>query len=462
MKIPHKRLILAAVLGCMITGCRWQDEWLDVKRNKNDVMPSTLEDFQAILNYDGTLNQLYPMLAMACTDNMYVPKEVIGSLSEFERNSYTFASNIFGTVSHVDFSNPYIRISYANIALEGVEKTGISGPEPENIKGQALFFRAFCHYYLAEVYGNIYDKATASKDLGIQLRLTSDPNAATRRASVAETYDQILADLTGAAALLPERSLYITRPSKASAYAMLAKVHLSMGDYEKAVEFAGKALDIKSSLLDFTSDVIDPKSTYTFPNPSTGLNPEIIFYATNAGYSSLRPAIGVQFVDTLLYKSYAENDLRKTLFYREDAQGRARFAGTYTATFLNFGGIAVNELLLISAECKSRLGDWEGGMADLNRLLGKRFAAEFFAPLEARDRDEALRLVLEERRKELPFTGIIRWQDLRRLNKEPEFAKSVIHISEAGRLELPPGDRKYVLPIPDTEIQLSGIEQNPR
>lgn len=462
MKISHKWPILLASLLIILSGCQWQEEWLDVKRNINDVMPSTIEDCQAILDNDLTMNGFYPMLAMTCTDNLYIPREVINSIAEFERNSYVFASDIFGMPNHSDYFAPYQKIGYANIALDRLEKTDPSHPEYGNIKGQALFFRAFSHYYLAEIYGNVYNKSTAATDPGIQLRLTADPNITTPRSSVSETYGQIISDLNEAAALLPEKPAYITRPSKAAAYSLLAKTYLSMNDYSQAADFAGKALGIQGALLDFNSNVINPASTYVFPDARTGLNQEIILYATTLGYSSLVPDFGVQFADSTLYRSYAGDDLRKSLFYREDTQGRARFSGVYTGSYYNFAGIAVNEILLIQAECKSRLGQWQEGMEILNQLLVNRFRKGTFQPLKAEGQDEALTIVLEERRKELPFTGIIRWQDLRRLNSEPERAVKVKHISEQGVHELLPGDRKYVFPLPDDEIRLSGVAQNPR
>lgn len=462
MKISFKWPIGIASLLMIISGCQWQEEWLDVKRNINDVMPSTLEDCQAILDEDLTMNRQYPMLAMTCTDNLYIPKEIVNSISEFERNSYTFAHDIFGVLSHGDYFNQYVKIEYANIALERLGKIDPSHPGHGQIKGQALFFRAFAHYCLAEVYGSIYNKATAATDQGIQLRLTADPNITTPRSSVSETYGQIISDLNEAVTLLPEKPAYLTRPSKAAAYALLAKTYLSIDDYARAAEFAGKSLGIQGNLLDFNSEVIKPASTYVFPDTRTGLNPEIILYAVNFAYSSLRPATSIQFADSTLYRSYVDNDLRKSLFYREDAQGRARFTGVYSGNLYNFGGLAVNETLLILAECKSRLGQWQEGMEALNRLLGYRFRKETFQPLEAAGQAEALTLILEERRKELPFTGIVRWQDLRRLNKEPERAVKVTHISSQGMHELLPGDRKYVFPLPVNEIALSGVAQNPR
>ena len=60
------------------------------------------------------------------------------------------------------------------------------------------------------------------------------------------------------------------------------------------------------------------------------------------------------------------------------------------------------------------------------------------------------------------MTGQMRWEDLRRLNKEPRFATTLQRVSKGTTYTLAPNDPKYTFPIPDIEITLSGIPQNPR
>jgi hypothetical protein len=101
-------------------------------------------------------------------------------------------------------------------------------------------------------------------------------------------------------------------------------------------------------------------------------------------------------------------------------------------------------------------------MQDLNTLLQKRFRSTGWTPLTAANSADALDKVLAERRKELPFTVNIRWTDLRRLNMDPVFAKTLIRRISGQTYTLLPGSPRYVFPIPDPEIRISGIEQNPR
>ena len=56
--------------------------------------------------------------------------------------------------------------------------------------------------------------------------------------------------------------------------------------------------------------------------------------------------------------------------------------------------------------------------------------------------------VLEERRREFAFLGIYRFVDLKRLNKESRFQKTITHSADGQTWTLPPNDNRYIIPIP--------------
>ncbi len=99
-------------------------------------------------------------------------------------------------------------------------------------------------------------------------------------------------------------------------------------------------------------------------------------------------------------------------------------------------------------------------MSDLNTLLIKRWAAGTFIPVTADNVEEALSIILAERRKELVFRGR-RWLDIKRLNKE---GKNIVLMRNihGKTYTILPNDLRYALAIPETVIQLSGMQQNPR
>src|SRR5690606_704360 len=111
--------------------------------------------------------------------------------------------------------------------------------------------------------------------------------------------------------------------------------------------------------------------------------------------------------------------------------------GSYQPIGSWFGGLAVDEVLLIKAECHTRLGDLPNALIQLNRLLSHRINRHVFEPLELSDSQDILNRVIAERKKELVFRGL-RWSDLRRLNQEPQFAVTMQRIIDGKRHELQP------------------------
>lgn len=449
----------------IIHGCKKQDEWLSIKTSKSDVAPETLTDFQAILDNTLEMNgRSFVATGLPASDNIYIPDEALPEVGELEENIYLWKDQIWLSNGSYEWNYCYQSIEFANLILDGLKSIPANNVAFDNIKGQAYFYRAAAMYNLAQVFCKPYVKISAAKDLGIPIRETSDVNIIVRqRPSLAQTYDKILSDLQMAESLLPSSQPYIQRPTAFAAKGFLAKVYLTMEDYDLAGSYAVECLKGNSRLLDFNSSIVSSTTTYPFPFNGVG-NPEILFYAFASAYTSVIPeAFGFSsgVVADELYQLYEDNDLRKSTFY-VSRNNIIRVLGTYTGTFKNFSGIAVNEILLIKAESEARKGNIQAAIADINQLLLNRYKTGTFTDKTAANADEALQLVLTERRKELPFTGNIRWEDLRRLNNDPRFRKTLTRTSRGQVYTLAPNDEKYVYPIPQDEITLSGIEQNPR
>ncbi|NCI49686.1 RagB/SusD family nutrient uptake outer membrane protein [Sediminibacterium roseum] len=451
-----RTIIIFAACFIVLSSCKKQEEWLDVKSNRSDVTPKTLKDLQALLDYPDYMNDFHPGGPLLGSDCYYVSYNTWQAEVTYAKNAYVWKADDFyaGSVNANDWSSPYVCVEYCNIVLEGLQKIART-PENQaawdNCKGSALFYRAFAFFNLATTYAKPFKAASADTDLGIPLRLSADVNERSVRASVKETYSRITDDLKDASALLPAAALYQTRPTTFAAHALLARVCLSMEDYANAGLYADKALSGPYKLIDFNS----LSTTASYSMPVYPNHPEVIFYAKGST-SAFNTLNGI--VDSTLYRSYASNDLRKTMLY----SSVPAFKGSYTGSLSIFNGLAINEQYLIRAEAAARAGNIVAAMQDLNTLLGKRWRNNTFSPLTAANANAALDMVIAERRKELPFTGTLRWIDLRRLNNDGRYAITLTRILNNQVYTLPPNDARYVLPIPDIEIRLSGIEQNVR
>ncbi|QEM03717.1 RagB/SusD family nutrient uptake outer membrane protein [Mucilaginibacter rubeus] len=454
-------VFIMALICCF--SCKKQDDWLNIKNNKSDVTPQTLQDFQAILDNDVVFNDLNSILGVIGTDNIYFPDTKLDAENQVTRNTYLWASDIYQGALSADWVNNYQAVEYANIVLDGLEKLPTaqrSTVTAQNIKGQALFMRSFAFYQLSQLFCKPYVLSSAGSDLGVPIRLSLDVNQKVGRGSVKQVYDQMINDLKIAIPLLPLSAQYKTRPNSSAANALLAKVCLSMADYQNAYTFADAALKENATLLDFNK--LNISSTAPFPSFAQN-NPEIMWYAYSYGLTAtICNAKATSRISTDLYNSYIPGDLRKTTYFISDGAGAFRPKANYSARPYNFCGIANDEIYLIRAECAARNNYVTIALADINALMKYRLSPDAFVAFTSTDPVTLLNKILAERRRELVLTGNTRWEDLRRLNQDSRFSLTIQHEYHGNTYILAPNDKRYVFPLPQDEITINHLPQNPR
>ena len=460
------RLIKYSAITCFLiitlSGCKKQDAFLDAKPNQALIVPSSLTDLQNLLDNEQVFNRgTDPALGEIASDDFYVQDAAFGSLSlSIERNDYIWAKTLYDAtfIQIPDWNNPYKMVYYANTALDalpGVPNT--SQTAYNQIKGTALFYRAYAFYNLVQHFAMPYNPANAATEPGIPLRLTSDLNTRPQRAMESDCYSQILTDLQTALPLLPLKPDYKTEPSQPAVNALLARICLAMGNYPLAGQYASACLNQYDTLVDYNT-LNSPTAT----SISTTYLDEDIYHTSMGAYSVLIKSRNTV-VDSTLYGSYTNNDLRKTKFFTilDGLPQYPRFTGSYDFKGYKYDGLATDEVYLIKAECLARAGNVPEAMDALNTLLQTRWKTGTFVPYTAAGQDDAINQILLERRKELVFRGL-RWTDLRRLNSDPKYAVSLKRVVNGSSYQLPPNDPRYALPIPDNEIALGGLTQNPR
>lgn len=450
-----QNVIIILLLVVLFTGCK---KYLDEKPDTSLIIPSTVESLQALLDDATIMNYSTPCFGAASADDYFLEEDNFQSKNIFQRNVYAWQPYPYRYIN--DWSLAYSAVYNANTCLERIDKVQPAPAQQaqwNNVKGSALFYRAYYFLELSWVFSKAYDPATAGTDLGIVLRTGTDFNVPSERASVKACYDKILSDAKEAAAYLPGFQNNTTRPSRCAAYGLLARAYLSMREYDSAGHYANLALQLQDGLMNYNDPgEVDMNSFYHFKR----VNSETVFYSTmNFFFLQLpHPLFGGAKTDTLLYSGYDNNDLRKPVFFSA-AGPYQQFTGNYAADFGLFSGIATDELMLVRAECAARGGRKDEALVDINSLLVNRFVTGSFIPLTAATAEELLPVILRERRKELLYRGSLRWMDIKRLNKEG--ANIVLSRKiNVETVELLPGDKRYALPLPADVIEQSGMEQN--
>ncbi|MBO9682943.1 MAG: RagB/SusD family nutrient uptake outer membrane protein, partial [Flavisolibacter sp.] len=206
-------IILSTCYLLSIMSCK--KAWLDVRPNKAIVVPSEVKDYQSLLDNAALFNKNGSGLGEVSADNYYLLFPVWQSLGNAqERNAYIWAKDIYQGETGLDWRDAYTRILTENVVLDGIEKikpNQIEASAWNNVKGSALFYRAYDFFNLAQEFCKPYLASTASTDLGIPLRKSSDIFINVSRSTVQETYDQIINDLMLARQLLPDVAVVKTR-----------------------------------------------------------------------------------------------------------------------------------------------------------------------------------------------------------------------------------------------------------
>lgn len=449
------KFTLCLAIFVLCNACNKQSD-LDELPDTSLLVIRTTEEAQMALDNIPVMRET-PGLSEISADNIYLaPDSIISLMNPVLRNAYLWNADIFqGQELAGDWFQPYRQVYYANSVLASLSKISGDAIRLNQIKGAALFIRAYAFHNIALEFASLYDASTLN-DPGIPLRLSPDPEPRSVRVTVKETYDQILKDLNDAVALLP-RQIDVkrkNRPALPAAFALLARVYLSMSDYQNAKFFSDSCLNLYNRLIDYNLISTSPALPFTANN-------EEVLYQSNMLTSTSTIYLTNCFVDSILYSSYDGQDLRKSFFFTTGNNGLPAPHFSYSGDYTRFSGLAVDEILLIRAECNARLNQEAKALQDITALLKMRWKNNAYSAPPINSVNDILDLVLRERRKELVFRGL-RFADIRRLNK---LGVSIILKRKVNGKEysLLPGDKRYVLPIPPDVIGFnSDMPQNPR
>lgn len=383
------------------------------------------------------------------------------------------------------FRGPSPGILRSNIVLQKVPEMEIDEGLKNRILGEAHFLRGLYYFILVRFFGDI-PLITEPQVPGDDFRLP--------RTSKQEVYSLITSDLLSAIDLLPEKSAYssadLGRATKGAATGLLAKVYLTLGEWEKVVPLTTQVTDLGYQLngnyadnfnvnnensieslfeIQYVGDAGESfwdnenqsswLSTFTGPRNSD---------MVAGGWGWNQPT--QEFVD-----AYEEGDLRKDvtilydgcpLFdgqeydpaYSSTGYNLRKFlvtktiSPTYDNSPLNFPVLRYADVLLMKAEALNNLGRTSEAEAPLNEVRN-RAGLGSVSGLSATEMTE---VILHERRMELAFEGQ-RWFDLIRIDNG-QWGLDFLHA--IGKLNA--SEKHLLFPVPLKEIESNpNLTQNP-
>jgi hypothetical protein len=400
------------------------------------------------------------------------------------------------------WNGEYRKIFTANLALSNLSRVTGTDEEKAVIRADAHFIRAYSYWVLANTYCLPYTDANKN-EMGLPIKTETAFDTPMERQTLERTYQQIEADLAEAlktpVTLTQSGRPRHWRASKAGVNAFAARYYLNRNNNAKAIEYANLALAEYSTLVDYNTEMKYGRDQNITINSGTPQAQTVTlkypYTHDNTDQTDMIPWKEFLYFRTLTYGSWwyvpslellnlydKTNDLRYTYNIVESYsydRGMIKPAYDYPGYIFFFkdkipSGPTVAEVLLIKAEAQARSNDAGGAMATLNILRAKRMKPGAWVNLTATGKDDAIKKVLEERRREMPF--VQRWFDIRRYNNNddpnddvtltrtfyPFNASNVLFNEPVKTYSLPKNSRRFAAPIPRTEIISSNgaIKQN--
>lgn len=236
-----KYILILLLSTAMITSCN-EDEWLEEiaydfyspensYSTPDQIDIAVVELYQNVheLMYGSAHNQAF--VFHYTTDVGYDAIAATHELNSWE-DKITPESGRVGSI----WNSYFKMVANANAILSRIEEVEYpSDSERQAKRAEASFFRAFAYRGLAILFG----------DVPLLLEEVNSPKRDFVRAPVAQIWDQVIADLTFAAANLPDANEVEQdgRIAKAAANHLLAEVYITTQQYDQAIAAATAVID---------------------------------------------------------------------------------------------------------------------------------------------------------------------------------------------------------------------------
>jgi hypothetical protein len=218
------------------------------------------------------------------------------------------STNVFShgnnTIQETDnnYTDNYNRIRRTNLLLKNA--AGYSGGEAiDQYVGEAHFFRAYCHFELVQLFGNVIIVKEVMDINSPELQKTRDPRT--------EVVDFIIQDLRDAASKMAETAPENGRLSKYAALSFLSRVALYEGTWQKFRGDETKGKEYLGIAATAAREVIDSRSYELFKPAALGEYAYRYLFTLEDEQSTPVPGINKASNKEYIYYRRHDNDLNR-------------------------------------------------------------------------------------------------------------------------------------------------------
>lgn len=383
------------------------------------------------------------------------------------------------------WNTAYNAIDYANNIIVNIPKFGeFDQTLMQKYIAEAKFIRAYEYFILLSIYG---DGALTGdmNGLGLIIRLKPyegyRPEEIETRATVGETYNQIITDINEALPYLSNDNATTlqarTRATKTAAYALLSRIYLYKGTYtnnqqelklssdfaDSVINNSTKGYVFSSSYSHHTTWMFPLNTTSTETNSANYSDEDILIspsYSSTAKYGNGVGSLFFNktnfFCDPLFIQKYETGDRRgyidpttgvvsliwigsETSYYNDKTSYKFNNGNGYNNVIM----LRVSEAKLTKAEVSARLnGVNTESVKQLNDIYLKPFQTKptAYTVNDFTSSAQLINRILLERERELAYEGLNRYDYIR-----------------TGRAlrNATLNNNQKILPIPNYEVQIS-------
>jgi hypothetical protein len=390
---PIKYAAIAGALSLtLLAGCK---KYLEIPLPVNNINSTTAFVSDAsvasvvtgnliALNTDAAIFTLNTGYNTGFTTGLYTD-ELQNITTSSSSNSVFYADALTQAYTSAQWTGLYRNVYYVNLAIEGINTTSATLANKNQWLGESLVNRAMLYFYLVNLYG----------DVPVITSSAYKANNAVSRAPKAQVYQQIIADLQQAQALLSTgyrsgTSATTTdkaRPNKAVATALLARVYLYTNDWANAEAQATVLINNSAYQLvtpDQTFVANSNETIWALPTPvgsgTTAVNTDYALYNNNmpsviTGTNTTSTYNVTAALSTSLVNAFENNDRRFTYWVRLVTQALPAaayyFPNKYKSNVVNAEYevmLRLAEQYLIRAEARAQQNNITGAQADLNAI----------------------------------------------------------------------------------------------
>lgn len=354
--------------------------------------------------------------------------------------------------------------------------------DKNNFEGEARFLRALSHFDVVRSYSKIPTQSLdANGSFGMYYLNTYEPFAKPSRPTVAETYQKILDDLLIAKDLINvDNGVAVGRAGKSAVYALLSRVYLYLGDYQKVIDNGQLAINNATGLMNNIASGTTFVNLWNDANVNgvlfkiraentDGVTPGTVFFQGSASNRKSEFLVTKEFYDLFTPTTPSVVDVRKAAYL-----ATSNYAGKSYNHIIKYDGrpgapanlvdikvLRMEEVYLNMAEAQYKING--GGLSLLDNVRSKRYTPF----VSGNESGIALwDAIMKERRLELAFE-YDRFFTLKRLALPMDRSATDGHFADgtgvpATITHIEPNDYRWQMPIPKYYRDLnSNFQQNP-